>query len=380
MDQAACRAYAGIGQSVSGRIAMKILVVGDWHSELHEEAVYQAFSELNHNVLKFAWHSYFKPASWLERASSAFLKAQNKYLVGPRVWRLNAELVAYAVDQKPEIVFIYRGTHIFPSTLRKLRLAVPGVKLLGYNNDDPFSPNYTGWLWRHFIAGIQLYDLVFAYRARNIKDFNGAGARQVAMLRSWFLPRRNFPVVLTNEELEKYECDVVFIGHYEEDGRLDYLEEIVRQGWRLRIFGHGYGWDDVLARSSLLSSLGPVHTVWGDEYNKAICGAKVALCFFSRLNRDTYTRRCFEIPASGTLLMSEYSDDLASLFVEDKEAVFFKDITDMRGKLSWVLNDEAARASIALGGLNRVRQDGHDVTSRMRYVLDITEQLPEYQE
>ena len=78
--------------------------------------------------------------------------------------------------------------------------------------------------------------------------------------------------------------------------------------------------------------------------------------------------------------MSEYSDDLASLFVEDKEAVFFKDITDMRGKLSWVLNDEAARASIALGGLNRVRQDGHDVTSRMRYVLDITEQLPEYQE
>ena len=52
----------------------------------------------------------------------------------------------------------------------------------------------------------------------------------------------------------------------------------------------------------------------------------------------------------------------------------------MRGKLSWVLNDEAARASIALRGLNRVRQDGHDVTSRMRYVLDITEQLPEYQE
>ena len=82
---------------------MKILVVGDWHSELHEEAVYQAFSELNHNVLKFAWHSYFKPASWLERASSAFLKAQNKYLVGPRVWRLNAELVAYAVDQSQKL-------------------------------------------------------------------------------------------------------------------------------------------------------------------------------------------------------------------------------------------------------------------------------------
>ena len=35
---------------------------------------------------------------------------------------------------------------------------------------------------------------------------------------------------------------------------------------------------------------------------------------FSRLNRGTCARWCFAIPATGTLLLSDYSDDIASLY------------------------------------------------------------------
>ncbi|MFM1896553.1 MAG: hypothetical protein RLZZ385_1627 [Pseudomonadota bacterium] len=357
---------------------MKILVAGDWHSELHEEAVSQAFQELGHEVLRFGWHTYFQPASAIDRLSRPLLKAQNKYMWGPRIQRLNRDLIDLATQQQPTIVFIYRGTHVLPETLRSLRVAVPKVKLLGYNNDDPFSPRYPRWLWRHFLGGIALYDLVFAYRTHNLGELTAAGARQVDLLRSWYMPQRNYPHSLSAEDQAKYGCDVVFVGHYEQDGRLELLEDVVRQGWHLRLFGPDYEWNTVLARSPVLAHLAPVHLLWGADYNKALCGAKAAMCFLSRLNRDTYTRRCFEIPASGTVLLSEYSDDLASLFVPDREAVMFRNRQELHDQLNWLLRDESRCQAIALAGLARVRADGHDVVSRMRQVLARAVELPEY--
>ena len=52
---------------------MKILVAGDCHSELHEEAVCKAFKELGHEVLKFGWHDYFKPTNgFIDRLRKRF--------------------------------------------------------------------------------------------------------------------------------------------------------------------------------------------------------------------------------------------------------------------------------------------------------------------
>ena len=102
--------------------------------------------------------------------------------------------------------------------------------------------------------------------------------------------------------------------HIVPDQRVALLESIVRRGWHLRLFGPGYDWDLVIHRSPELAGQVPVRLVWGEEYNRALCGARVALCFLSKLNGDTYTRRCFEIPAARTFILSEYSDDLASLF------------------------------------------------------------------
>src|SRR5205085_9698762 len=110
------------------------------------------------------------------------------------------------------------------------------------------------------------------YRLHNLAEFRAAGARRVELLRSWYVPERNRPVVLTDAERREFSCDVVFAGHYEEDGRLECLEAVVRAGWKLRLFGHDYGWHPALRRSALLRSFMPVRNVWGAEYNKALCG------------------------------------------------------------------------------------------------------------
>ncbi len=356
---------------------MKILVAGDWHSELHEEAVYRAFTELGHETFRFAWHQYFKPAGGRFPANLSAIagRIQNRLIAGPLLARLNADFLGMALSVRPDAIFVYRGTHIRVASLRRLKDALPAAVLVGYNNDDPFSQAAPRLLWRHFLEAVPRYDVMLAYRLHNIDDFIKAGARRAELLRSWFIPERNRPVALTPAERKRFECDVVFVGHYEEDGRLERLEAIAAAGYKLRLFGPGYDWDPVLKKSKMLNSLPPVQLVWGDQYNKALCGAKIALNFLSRLNRDTYTRRCFEIPAARTLLLSEHTEDLAGLYREDTEAVFFKSTGELIDKLGIYIADGRLRDCVAEAGYQRVYKDHHDVVSRMRQVVALVEEL-----
>jgi spore maturation protein CgeB len=348
---------------------MKVLIAGDWHSNLHEEAVFLAFQQLGHQPLRFAWHSYFKPNHSWRLLTTPFLKFQNKYMLGPLVDKLNQELLNQVKIEQPDLLFVYRGSHIYPDTLKQIHQVSPQTILIGYNNDDPFSPQYPAWQWRHFLAGVPTYDLVLAYRTHNLNEFKAAGAKRVELLRSWFIPDINHPVDLSEEELKEYKCDVVFIGHHENDSRLECLELIVKKDWHLNLFGHNYGWNYALKNSPTLKHKLPLKLVWGEDYNKALSGAKVALCFLSKLNRDTYTRRCFEIPACGTLLLSEYSDDLAGLFKPGVEADYFRSPTEMIQKIELYLSDDLLRNRVATAGQQQAIQGGHDVVSRMRQVL-----------
>lgn len=356
---------------------MNILIVGDWHSELHEEAASQALTALGHNVERFAWYSYFASSgdSLFSRIMHLPLRAQNKYLWGPAVNRLNRDLINLVRRAQPDAILIYRGTHIFPKTLYALRKVAPNAILIGYNNDNPFAGGHTIGLWRHFIAGLPVLDLALAYRHANLNDFRRAGARRAELLRSWYIPERNRPVKLTQKEFEQFGCDVVFVGHYEADMRLACLEEVVRRGWRLRIFGHPEGWRQALDSSPLLRHMNPVYTVWGDDYNRALCGARTALCFLSKLNQDTYTRRCFEIPASGTLMLSEYSDDLATMFSAGLETDYFRSPQELVEKLDYYLGNESKRLCVSAAGQKRLVADQHDILSRMKQVVSWIEEI-----
>jgi spore maturation protein CgeB len=121
----------------------------------------------------------------------------------------------------------------------------------------------------------------------------------------------------------------------------------------------------------------PVRNAWGEDYNKALCGARVALCFLSRLNRDTYTRRSFEIPASGTLMLAQYTEDLAGMFKPGEDADFFRSPEELVQKLQRYLGDDALRRRVALAGQRRVATDGHDVVSRMRQLAQWIAELKE---
>ena len=151
-------------------------------------------------------------------------------------------------------------------------------------------------------------------------------------------------------------------------------DALARRGARVRIFGpgrssHSADWDAPLQSCAALRTLAPVHPVWGPDYTKALCGARLALCFLSKRNRDGYTRRCFEIPATGTPMLSEYSPELAAMFREGVEADFFRSGDELVRKVEFYLSHDVARRELGAAGLERARADGHDVDTRMLTML-----------
>ncbi|MBE0693278.1 MAG: glycosyltransferase, partial [Aquamicrobium sp.] len=326
-------------------------------------------------MVPFPWGRFLERARAPERGRGAAAispawwaaKLALHFGLAPLLARTSHALVDLARRSRPDVVFIYRGLLVPPRVLAALRQAAPRAIIVGYNNDDPFAPANPAWLWRHFLAALPHYDLALAFRALNLAEFRAAGAPRVDLLRAWFVPWIHRPLALDPADRERFDCDVAFIGHYEADGRLDLLEAVMQAGYRLRLFGAN--WHRAPPRA-WLGRLAPIHPVFGDDYAKAVRGAKVALAFLSRRNRDSYTTRSFEIPACGGFMLSPFTPDLAALFREGREAEFFRSRDEMIAKIGCYRDDAEARTRIAQAGRARVFTDGHDVMSRAAALID----------
>ncbi len=349
---------------------MKILIVGDFHSNIHEKALADAFQSLGNQVECFSWWQYFKGYQYGRENQKNFLKkiyfkAQNKFLIGPALCRLNKDFFKKSRDFSPDFIFIYRGTHIFPDTIKKLKKE--GFLVFGYNNDDPFNKKYPFYVWRHFIGGIFYYNHIFAYRKKNLDDYKKIGYDKTSLLRSYYIKEKNFHL----EKLHKndYVCDVIFVGHFENDGRDEYIKAIIDAGINLKLYGPE--WEKSRYFEYFKKKLGEIKPLFGEAYNLALNSAKIALVFLSKLNSDTYTRRCFEIIAAKTFMLSEYSDDLNSIFEKGKEADYFRNKNEMIDKIKYYLNNKNALGKIAQAGYDRLIKDGHEVINRAKEVIRV---------
>lgn len=356
----------------------RILIVGDYMWPWYQEVCATTLENLGCEVVRFGWFDDFW--RWQEGRSeplyhSLWHRIQYRLYTGPTVWKIFRRLKRQAVANQPDIIWFYNVQLIEANVVKSLKKALPNAIFAQYTNDNPFSAAAKPGLWKNYLSSIPLFDVHFSYRLNNIADYQRCRAQSIHLLRSYFIPEEDYPVA-QDEIPARFKCDVVFAGHYEDDGRVEILEAICHAGYQLNLFGGG--WDAALPKlnpDSPLRAKYPISPVTKADYRYAICGAKVALCFLSTLNQDTYTRRSFQIPAMKVAMLSQYTDDLAILYRPDTEAVFFQDKQELIVKLTKMLEDNAWRQSLAKAGYAKVYAAGHDVTSRMRTWLDDIQQF-----
>jgi len=345
---------------------MKMIIIGEWAWSIYEEAFAQGLRDSGIEVSALTTSNFFK-GSWG--------RIQKKIpFPGPGLLCLNRAVVAAVKEQQPDLVLFWRPTHVLPKTISMVKSM--GVRTVSYNNDDPFGPKAHGnvpwhhhFLWHWYMKCLPLLEYNFFYRKINCVEAKEHGVRHAEVLLPYYIPWQDRPVQLTAAELRRYETEVVFVGHYEPDGREGSIRALVNAGIRVKLWGGHYWSSTVLG--DLFANLSPIVPAEGSDYAKALCGAKVCLCFLSKLNRDTYTRRCFEIPACGKVMLAERTNELMQFFKEDEEACFFSSPEELVSKTQWLIKNPDIRERIAQAGLRRVWADGHDVASRAKYFLSV---------
>jgi len=278
---------------------------------------------------------------------------------------LNAALVERAVAGQPDVVWVDKGNMIHAQALRRLRVTVPRVKLLHFNPDDPFG-NFGIGGWRPFLGAIPEYDIHFVPRRQNIAEYQRLGARKVVhVVPAWgFAPEHHRPVALDADSRRRYGADIGFVGSFEVERARDMLA-LAEAGLNLRIVGP---WpDDYLAGNI---SHTPQAAMDG-EYAKAICSFKIALGFLRKKNRDQHTSRSVEIPACGTFMLAERSDEHLELFAEGREAEFFSSPEELVDKARYYLEHDAERERIAAAGRARCLASGYNNRDHMSRMLQM---------
>jgi spore maturation protein CgeB len=109
--------------------------------------------------------------------------------------------------------------------------------------------------------------------------------------------------------------------------------------------------------------------VYGDDYARALTGARIGIGFLRRSWPDQHTTRTFEIPACGSLLLADRTDEHREFFEEGKEAEFFGTEEELVDKAEYYSRKDADRLRLAGAGYQRCIRGKYSYIHRLHAVL-----------
>lgn len=271
-------------------------------------------------------------------------------------------------DFKPEIVIVLKGLLLDKELIKRIRDT--GVWIVQINHDDFFSrfkANQSKIQWE----AVPEYNYIFCTKEINVKELRPFNPNVEMFLFSYY-PKIHFPPIdITEKEKQRWKSDIVFVGscYPERVKQLEYLVANVSLPIDLKIYGSGW---DRLQNTSLTKFitnkyLGP------DELRKTIYCSTISLGFLCKENRDDYTQRSFEIPASKGLLLAERTARHLEFYKEGTEAVFFNtdNYDELVHKTEMLLKDKQKAESIKINGYKKVISSHHTYADRLNRLIEL---------
>ena len=285
--------------------------------------------------------------------------------------RQHIQLLKREVERfSPQIIIVLKGLFLSNEDVHHLRQNNRWV--CNINHDDFFSFNPNNWS-RLQRAAIPAYDWIFTTREVNVKEVQPLNPN-VSFLQFAYYPKIHRIVPISDSEIELLNADVIFVGTFAVE-RARLLERLVSEV-PARYAIYGSQWEKLSFRSPLKKWVHPKE-LYLDNLAKALGGAKVALGFLRKENRDDYTQRTFEIPACGGCFLAERTKRHSDFYREGEEAEFFdaESSKELCAKVRGLLEDSIRRERIRRNGRAALLRQKHTYRDRMEQVFAAFEGL-----
>ncbi len=360
---------------------MKILFLGEVSDGQTSLMRMQALQQLGHDVVGVNTVAPWLQVSWLSR------QLQRRIERGSVIRRINHMVLARAREFRPQLIWAEKQEYLWPSTIRSLRTL--NARLLHFTPDPYFS---LAWKRTRLMDGaLSEFDVLVYCKAYERLQYETIGLPTIYMPLG-FSPTVHRPVASTEA---RWHSAVGFLGGWE-PRRESALRAVTDAGVQLKIWGGA--WDFLSdgrwspRRHIVLSQLAGneafrIHKdaqiasavqggeVYGDDYARALSGAKIGLGFLREVCEDQHTTRSFEIPACGSMLLADRTGEHQQFFEEGREAEYFGCEDELVEKVKYYSSNERARFAVAVAGRRRCLRSGYSYEERLRATLRLIERV-----
>ena len=251
--------------------------------------------------------------------------------------------VVSKIKKQYDLIFVDDGEFINEKLINFLKTKT--TKIIYYCNDNPFVKRDKK-KWQLSLPSLKHYDLIIFHNKSRIKPSKKYGVKNYLLVLPSYQKKIHTPQGNFGKKYRKYKYEVIFIGTWE-PYRGVFFKKLIENGINIKIFGNLWHKDKYYDFLKPYIILGHVHD---PNYSKLIYHSKIAICLPSVGNNDDITKRSIEIPAIGTLLMAKKTETHTKTFIDNQEAIFFKDAKDCYTKCKELLPNQRKIEKISYKG------------------------------
>ena len=298
--------------------------------------------------------------AWLQRAVTPFKPMlrplARKVGLSPKLdAQAESVLLAQIEDFKPDLVLNQDTFHVDTRLMRRIK-GIGNPILTGQIGIAPSR----GEDW-------SVYDLLMSQLVATVSFFRGAGVRaEVSHLA--FEPA----ILDALPAAPATDIDVSFVGTVSPDHRQRIaLLEAVAERYDLKLFANP---TETLPASSPLRRCFQGE-VWGADMYQALRRSKITLnSHIDMAGREAGNMRLFEATGVGSFLLTDFKDNLSTLFEPGHEVMAWHSIKDCLNAIDRYLRNEGARTEIARAGQARTMAQ-HTYRHRVVEILGFVDTL-----
>jgi spore maturation protein CgeB len=357
---------------------MKILFLGEIGIGQTSRMRMRAFERLGHEVEGVNTVAPWKRASWLQR------QVQRRLQFGSIPRSINRAVLDKARLFHPDLIWAEKQEYLKLETVDELRRL--GARLVHFTPDPYF---FLKWKRTRLMdQAIGAFDVLVYCKSYERRDFE-ALRKPLIYMPLGYCDEVHRPLPSGDA---KWSCAVGFVGGWELR-REQFLHSIAAANMDLKIWGKY--WDFLRdgrwspRRHIVMRQLAgdakervrihrdePIGRAWqgdevyDDDYARALTGAKIGLGFLRVVCPDQHTTRTFEIPACGSMLLADRTDEHREFFEEGKEADFFGPEDEFLDKVKFYSSHESTRARLAEAGYRRCIDGRYAYIHRLKTALN----------